>query len=468
MAKSKLMQVGATTSIINLIQNIDGIATLFGLRTGSTYGGNTPSADVGSNWGWWRVCSIIRLRGAYVTKALADATNMSLYGTAITVTPGNAALVDTACVIPINTIYRADTLNQYCSYNVTVPASGEVKLVFLTTGTAQDVELSGGGATPVTLNCPAFASQTGHTGTASTGSRVTVLTLTGCTPGAGTITATKKTVGGFLSFGGVIENDLAAEIPDTNPAAGRALIYHYNVPDDVCIDGKGVSEAAFRRSGTTQFFNGYHGGQTGTPTIYLDGVVQTLSANTLKVGNHLQIAQNGTLTDGAAATYAYTSNHTFANNAVIFNMTVDGAPVLFTEAFTMMAACATHYNFNGRAFQVDASPVYQGEGTGWTQVSALTGDKLVCSQNVLVHDGNGILNKRAVWGVSNQYNKGYSGITFPQAGNSPLSIGSMRFDNVYQFIPYGTTQNRDGIGIAGGSGSSGGGLINSILGGALL
>lgn len=213
----------------------------------------TSSSSAGVASEFWRWNRLVKLDGA-VAVPTATPSSVGSYTTADRVVHPHTD--NGGQTVASGVIYGSTANNAAISWAVTVPASGIMRaILFNSPSTAQAFEVTCGG---VTVSGMLASSPTN-------GVLPKVVTLYGCTPGASTLTITKKNSGSSLYTAGLCYDLSAGDIAPAN----ASLIYWFGT-NARYVDHPGANELAIKIGST--FWGSYHGGHYGTDTFALDGV----------------------------------------------------------------------------------------------------------------------------------------------------------------------------------------------------
>jgi hypothetical protein len=303
---------------LNIFSSASNDIWMRGFKTG-VY---TSSSSIGVASQFWRLLKLIKLLGA-VAVPTANATPAgagSFTAAARDLYPGPS---NSGQVTASGVVFGSSTQNDAITWSVTVPASGVIKaLLFNSSGAAQTYTVACGGQSKSgTLTQSPLASTI----------LPQVITLTGCTTGAQTLSITKTGPGGLLyTAGQCIDVALNAN----SAVAASSMIYWFD-PAEKYIDGNGANDFALNISGT--FAGSYHGGHYGSTVFKLDGVVtDLLSGGPLYTGSVIDIVQDGAVSaiTVGARTQLYSDGHTF-------DLGLKADALTMTEAHVLMSGSAS-------------------------------------------------------------------------------------------------------------------------------
>jgi hypothetical protein len=259
-------------------------------------------SSVGVESSWWRLLRLTEMSGAYLFRTGAPDASTGAWTTGQTsMYPGTDAS-ERYQVQSRRSIVQGSTK----TYNITVPASGRVGVVFAVTASSP---------TAVTLTCGAVSqvfdmreANDGPTGTA----KVKLLELTGCTPGAGSvvITLTTRESGQTLYVFGPLIADLSRGLPATIPAS-TALVCTFNLTDQIVgVTSNGSSDIAIKDLSVNRWAGSWHGGHRSSAE-FLDGAtaIDVSTTGAFVVAAQPRIVQDS---DVAAGKLAFTSEHSWA------------------------------------------------------------------------------------------------------------------------------------------------------------
>lgn len=286
----------------------------------------TSSSSTGVASQFWRLVRLIKLLGAVSVPTISPATAGSFTTAARDIFPNPTA---GGQVTASGVVYGSSTQNDAITWSVTVPASGIMQALLLnSSGAAQEYTVTCGGQTK---------SGTLQQST-STGLLPQIITLTGCSTGAQTLSVTKTGPSGVLYTTG-----MCCDVSVIAPASDSAMVYWFNSADKY-IDGNGSNDIAVNINGT--FAGSYHGGHYGSTSFYIDGTaVDLLSNGPVFIGNSLQLIQPGRINTIAArfVTEFYADGHTFD-----YSLRADSLSM--TEVHLLMSGCIDDMKvFNGAA-----------------------------------------------------------------------------------------------------------------------
>lgn len=240
-------------------------------------------------------------------------------------------------VVPSGSIYGSSTLNGAISWAVTVPASGVVRALLLnSSSTAQQYEVTCGGVTVSgTL-----------TSSPDAGILPRIVTLLGCTPGASTLTVTKKNSGSLLYTAGLCYDLSAGETAPSN-----AQIVYWSDVNERYVDHVGANELALKIGGT--LYGSYHGGHYGSHQFVFDGgaAVDVLSGGPCYTAqSSIDVRHSGAIgpLSIAAVTGLFADGHSFSAK-------LRGTDVAIQEGhYLMMCARPEMDGINGENFPADS------------------------------------------------------------------------------------------------------------------
>ncbi len=282
-----------SSTLLDVVSKADGDLWLRTL----IYNYFTSSSSAGVASEFWRWNRLVHLDGA-VAVPTATPSAVGSYTTADRIVHPHTD--NGGQTVASGVIYGSTANNAAISWAVTVPASGIVRaILFNSPSTAQAYEITCGGVTVTgTL-----------TSSPTNGILPQIVTLYGCTPGAGTLTITKKNTGSSLYTAGLCY-DLAAG--DVAPA-DSSLIYWFGT-NDRYIDHPGANELAIKIDST--FYGSYHGGHYGSNQFVLDGTtVDVLSGGPCYTAREsISVRHQGRIGEIGinAETTLFSDGHTFS------------------------------------------------------------------------------------------------------------------------------------------------------------
>lgn len=292
----------------------------------------TSSSSVGLNSEFWRFVRLVKLEGAIVVPTMTPSA-VGSYTTADRIIhphTDNGGMTASSGII-----HGSTALNAVISWDWTVPASGIVSVaLFNSPSTAQQYEVTCGG---VTVTGTLTASTTN-------GILPKVITLYGCTPGAGTVSVKKTNSGSSLYTAGPCY-DLSTGV---QPPSDGSMIYWFGT-DARYIDHPGANDLAFKIGST--FSGSYHGGHYGRHDFVLDGAIVDVttggpiySAETINVRHEGRIGLMGV----TAVTALRSDGHTFDAK-----ITADALAITETNLL-MVSARPDMNNINGELIPADS------------------------------------------------------------------------------------------------------------------
>ena len=366
----------------------------------------TSSSSVGLSSEFWRFVRLVKLDGAIVVPTMTP-SSVGSYTTADRIIHPHTDYGGQTVTSGI--IYGSTALNAVISWAWTVPASGVVSVaIFNSPSTAQAYEITCGGVTATgTL-----------TSSPSNGILPKIVTLYGCTPGAGTVSVKKTNSGSSLYTAGPCY-DLSTGI---KPTADGSMIYWF-ASDARYIDHPGANELAFKIGST--FSGGYHGGHYGRHDFVLDGALVDVttggpiySADTIDVRHEGRIGSMGI----TAVTAFRSDGHTFDAK-----ITADGLSITETNLL-MVCGRPDMSNINGEAIPADSVYRYLGAVRQYLDVySAGRGKALTTWMERIQLNGLDARDKIVTQGVNNgSYSKAY-------LSTGAVTVNSLEWSAVWNY-----------------------------------
>lgn len=313
--------VGRTRSLMHLVRESSTSVNVYARNAGKLWLRTmrfnvwTATASAGVASQMWRMTRLIRLGGACILPGAAP-SSLGAYTTAVRdIHPGPS---DGGQSAASGVVYGSNTQNDAISWAVTVPASGIVQCLLLqSSGSVQTYSVSCGGQTATGT----------MTQSPSAGLLPRIVTLTGCTPGAQTLSVTKTAASGVLYTAG----PCAAACERGDAADGIAL--HWFNSADRLIDGEGANDVAIYVAPT--FFGSYHGGQYGSNEWRLDGaIVDVLTGAAVRACYSAAVRHDGRI--GAMA--AQIDQAIYPDGHVVAGWLL-GSGLFVTDAHIAMAGC---------------------------------------------------------------------------------------------------------------------------------
>lgn len=238
------------------------------------------------------------------------------------------------------TLGRTQNVGAWREYPITVPASGRIGFAFAVSATAPAA---------VTLTCGAATVIADPRKTLVTaGAELSIVWLSGATPGAGTLRVTHAGTSGnsMYPIGPVVScGMLPAELP-----ASAGVVSTHDM-DGRVIDHPGATEIALRDAAAGKWCGSYHGGHTGASTFYFDGTATDVSS----VGGtwlmkDLAIRQNTEINGKLNCE----SLHAFRSaDELIFQIALQGAMTISSGYMGMSTTREEWTELNGKVYPAD-------------------------------------------------------------------------------------------------------------------
>ena len=293
----------------------------------------TTNGSAGGASEFWRFTRLVRLLGC-VAVPTATPSAAGSYTTAERFISPHPTFGGQ--IVPSGVIYGSSTLNGAISWSVTVPASGIVRALLLnSSSTSQQYDVTCGGVTASgTLTSSPDAGLLPH-----------VITLTGCAPGASTLTVTKKNSGSLLYTAGLCYDLSAGET-----APSDSQVVYWSAADQRYIDHIGANELALKIGGT--MYGSYHGGHYGTNTFAIDGdAVDVLTGGPCYTAFQSIAVRH----IGRIHTMSISSDTLLFSDGHQFSAKLRGNSVAVQEGhYLMMCARPEMSNINGETFPADS------------------------------------------------------------------------------------------------------------------